>query len=229
MIITKTPFRMSFFGGGTDFPDFYREHGGTVLSATIDKYCYVTLRDLPALYPYSSEAVYSKTERVGSVAEIEHPLIREALLWGQMSRVHVAYDADLPARSGLGTSSAFAVGLLHAIHQKRGEEITRRELAREAIHLERVLCREQGGVQDQIATAFGGLNRIDFEGEDFTVTPLLINPARKRELEENLMLFFYGCVAVFHGIASGASGGAWGEDRRALPTARYGKRGCGAP
>ena len=192
MIITKTPFRMSFFGGGTDFPDFYRKHGATVLSATIDKYCYVTLRDLPALYPYSSEAVYSKTERVGAVYEIEHPLIREALLWQGLSRVHVAYDADLPARSGLGTSSAFAVGLLHAIHQKRGEDVTRAELAREAIYLERTLCRESGGVQDQIAAAFGGLNRIDFEGEDFTVTPLSLEPMRLQALQASLMLFFTG-------------------------------------
>ena len=190
MIITKTPFRTSFFGGGTDFPDFYREHGGTVLSATIDKYCYVTLRDLPSLYPYQSEVVYSKTERVLTVEEIEHPLVREALLWQGLSSVHVAYDADLPARSGLGTSSAFAVGLLHAIHAARGEGVSKRDLAREAIYLERTLCRESGGVQDQIAAAFGGLNRIDFEGEDFTVTPVRISPHRRAALCENLMLFF---------------------------------------
>lgn len=192
MIITKTPFRMSFFGGGTDFPDFYRHHGGTVLSTTIDKYCYVTLRDLPALYPYHTEVVYSKTERVGAIGEIEHPLVREALLFQGVDRVHLAYDADLPARSGLGTSSAFAVGLLLAIHEKRGEHPTKQELAREAIYLERTLCRESGGVQDQIATAFGGFNRIDFEGEDFTVTPVNISAERRLALRENLMLFFTG-------------------------------------
>ena len=192
MIITKAPFRMSFFGGGTDFPDFYAAHGGTVLSSTIDKYCYVTLRDLPSLYPYQSEVVYSKTERVEDLREIEHPLVREALLWQDLHRVHVAYDADLPARSGLGTSSAFAVGLLLAIHQKRKETISRKDLAREAIYLERTLCREDGGVQDQIAAVFGGLNRIDFEGEDFTVTPLSVSPSRKAELEAQMMLFFTG-------------------------------------
>ncbi len=192
MIITKTPFRMSFFGGGTDFPDFYQKHGGTVLSATIDKYCYVTLRDLPALYPYHSEFVYSKTERVGDHHEVEHPLIREAMLSQNMGRVHLAYDADLPARSGLGTSSAFAVGLLHAIHASRGERVTKEGLAREAIHLERVLCGEQGGVQDQIAAACGGLNRIEFTGEGFTVTPVCVSPARNSALLENLMLFFTG-------------------------------------
>ena len=192
MIITKTPFRMSFFGGGTDFPDFYRQHGGTVLSATLDRYCYVTLRDLPPLYPYNSEVVYSKTERVSAVGEIEHPLVREALAWQGLSRVHVAYDADLPARSGLGTSSAFAVGLLHAIHASRRESVSKGELAREAIYLERTLCRESGGVQDQIAAAFGGFNRIDFEGNDFTVTPVCVSPSRLSALRGNLMLFFTG-------------------------------------
>lgn len=192
MIITKTPFRMSFFGGGTDFPDFYGRHGGTVLSTTIDRYCYVTLRDLPPLYPYNTEVVYSKTERVLKVGDIEHPLVREALAWQGLSRVHVAYDADLPARSGLGTSSAFAVGLLHAIHAARGEDVSKRELAREAIYLERTLCGESGGVQDQIAAAFGGFNRIDFEGDDFTVTPVRITPLRRAQLCENLMLFFTG-------------------------------------
>ena len=196
MIITKTPFRMSFFGGGTDFPDFYRKHGGTVLSTTFDKYCYVTLRALPALYTYDSEFVYSKTERVNDNRDIVHPLIREAMLWQDVHRVRLSYDADLPARSGLGTSSAFAVGMLHAIHAARGEQVTKDGLAREAIYLERTLCRESGGVQDQIATAYGGFHRIDFEGEDFTVTPVQISPARKAALNENLMLFFTGVSRV---------------------------------
>lgn len=196
MITTKTPFRMSFFGGGTDFPDFYRKHGGTVLSTTFDKYCYVTLRALPRLYTYDSEFVYSKTERVNDNREIEHPLIREAMLWQNVQHVRLTYDADLPARSGLGTSSAFAVGLLHAIHAARGEQVTKDMLAREAIYLERTLCRESGGVQDQIATAYGGFQRIDFEGEDFTVTPVQIPPARKVALSERLMIFFTGVSRV---------------------------------
>lgn len=192
MIVTKTPFRMSFFGGGTDFPEFYREHGGTVVSTTFDKYCYVSLRALPPLFSYENEVVYSKTERVGDIAEIEHPAIREALCWQGLSRVRLTYDADLPARTGLGTSSAFAVGMLHAIHIAKGETVTPLTLAEEAIFLERVRCGESGGVQDQIAAAFGGFNRIDFEGDKFTVTPLAISPLRRAALADNLMLFFTG-------------------------------------
>ena len=192
MIVTKTPFRMSFLGGGTDFPEFYRTHGGTVISTTFDKYCYVSLRQLPPLFSYENEVVYSKTERVTGVDEIAHPAIREALRWQGLSRVRLTYDADLPARSGLGTSSAFAVGMLHAMHVAKGEAVTPRMLAEEAIYLERTLCGESGGVQDQIAAAFGGFNRIDFEGDSFTVTPLAISPARLSTLSGNLMLFFTG-------------------------------------
>ena len=192
MIVTKTPFRMSFLGGGTDFPEFYREHGGTVISTTFDKYCYVSLRRLPPLFSYENEVVYSKTERVRDVAEIEHPAIREALLWQGLSHVRLTYDADLPARSGLGTSSAFAVGMLHAMHVAKGERVTPFMLAEEAVELERVRCKESGGVQDQIAAAFGGFNRIDFEGDTFTVTPLAISAERRAALASHLMLFFTG-------------------------------------
>lgn len=192
MIVTKTPFRMSFFGGGTDFPEFYREHGGTVLSTTFDKYCYVSLRRLPPLFPYENELVYSRTERVSRVGEIMHPAIREALCWQGLSHVRLTYDADLPARSGLGTSSAFSVGMLHAMHVAKGEDVTPLMLANEAIELERVRCGESGGLQDQIAAAFGGFNRIDFEGDSFTVTPLAVSAARKQALSDCLMLFFTG-------------------------------------
>lgn len=192
MVITRTPFRMSFFGGGTDFPDFYRLHGGTVLSCTFDKYCYVTLRHLPHFFAYESEFVYSRIERVNGVDEIQHPAIREALRWQQLWGVRLNYEADLPARSGLGTSSAFAVGMLHAIHALRGEERNKKALAEEAIHLERTLCRECGGVQDQIAAAFGGLNRIDFDEKGFTVTPVDVSAEQKAALSDRLMLFFTG-------------------------------------
>lgn len=192
MITVRVPFRMSFFGGGSDFPDFYRLHGGAVLSTSINKYCYVTLRALPPLFDYKSEFVYSKTERVRENSEILHPAIREAMIWKGVEGVRLTYDADLPARSGLGTSSSFAVGMMHAIHAMRGEAVTPHLLADEAIYLERTLCRECGGVQDQIAAAFGGLNRIDFDEKGYTVTPLLISEARKSELEDHLMLFFTG-------------------------------------
>ena len=192
MVVTRAPFRMSFFGGGSDFPDFYKEHGGTVLSATFDKYCYVTLRTLPHFFDYKSELVYSRTERVTDTSEIQHPAIREAMLWQNIQNLRLTYDADLPARTGLGTSSAFAVAMLHAMHTMKGEPVTKEQLASEAIYLERTLCRECGGVQDQIAAAFGGLNRIDFDENGFTVTPLNITEERKNALQNHLMLFFTG-------------------------------------
>jgi len=192
MIITKTPFRMSFFGGGTDFEDFYRQHGGTVLSATFDKYCYVMLCSLPPFFDYRSEFAYSRIERVREIDEIEHPAIREAMRHYGVEHVRLTYEADLPARTGLGTSSSFAVGLIHGIHASRKEVCDKAALAEEAIHLERVLCRECGGVQDQIAAAFGGFNRIDLDGDGFRVTPVAITPERKQALQDRLMLFFTG-------------------------------------
>lgn len=192
MIITATPFRMSFFGGGTDFPDFYRKHGGAVLSTSFDKYCYVTVRHLPRFFNYSSEFSYSKLERVNSIDEIQHPAIREAMKYLDMHDIRLTYEADLPARSGLGTSSAFAVGMLNAFHALKGEYAGKKQLADEAIYLERTLCREGGGVQDQIAAAFGGLNRINFSSSGYKVSPIIISPDRKSLLNKNLMLFFTG-------------------------------------
>ena len=192
MIITRTPFRMSFVGGGTDFPDFYREHGGAVISTTFDKYCYVDVRHIPPFFDYSNEIIYSKTERVKSPEEVIHPAVREAMKWFDMHDLRVAYDADLPARTGLGTSSSFAVGMLNAFYALKSKRVTREQLALDAIYLERELCREHGGVQDQIAAAFGGFNRIDFDAEGFHVNPLKISNIRKSELENNLLLFFTG-------------------------------------
>lgn len=192
MIITQTPFRMSFFGGGTDFPDFYKENGGAVISTTFDKYCYVNVRHLPRFFDYSTELSYAKTERVTSVDDIQHPAIREAMKYLDMHEIRLTYEADLPARSGLGTSSSFAVGMLNAFYALKGKYADKRKLADDAIYLERVLCHEVGGVQDQIAAAFGGLNRIDFNSEGYTVKPIIISPNRKRELNDRLMLFFTG-------------------------------------
>ena len=192
MIITKTPFRMSFFGGGTDFPAFYKEHGGSVISTTFDKYCYVTVRHLPPFFEYTNELVYSKTERVTNVNDIVHPAIREAMKWLDMHELRVTYEADLPARTGLGTSSSFAVGMLNAFYALKGKYANKRKLADDAIYLERVLCQENGGVQDQIAASFGGFNRIDFDAEGYHVSPVVISPERKKSLNNNLMLFFTG-------------------------------------
>lgn len=192
MIITQTPFRMSFFGGGTDFPDFYREHGGAVISTTFDKYCYVNVRHLPRFFAYSTELSYARTERVSRIEDIEHPAIREAMKYLDMHEIRLTYEADLPARSGLGTSSSFAVGMLNAFYALKGKYADKRKLADEAIYLERTLCRESGGVQDQIAASFGGMNRINFNADGYTVNPIIISPERKSILNRNLMLFFTG-------------------------------------
>ena len=193
MIITKTPFRMSFFGGGTDMESFFREYGGAVLSTTFDKYCYVIVRHLPRFFDYSTELSYSKIERVDSVDDIEHPAVRNAMKMLDMHEIRLTYEADLPARSGLGTSSSFAVGMLNAFYALKGKYADKKKLADEAIYLERVLCREAGGWQDQIAAAFGGFNRINFNTDGtYEVMPLIIHPERKKQLNDNLLLFFTG-------------------------------------
>ncbi|MDE7440336.1 MAG: kinase [Clostridia bacterium] len=192
MIITKTPFRMSFFGGGTDLPQFFEKCRGAVLSTSFDKYVYVTVRHLPRFFEYTTELIYSKSERISKIDDIEHPMVRNAMKMLDMKELHIAYDADLPARSGLGTSSTFAVGLLNAFYCLKGEYRSKKQLANDAIYLERTLCNEAGGWQDQIAAAFGGLNRIDFDSNGYHVNPVIINSKRKNQLNENLMLFFTG-------------------------------------
>ena len=192
MIITKTPFRMSFFGGGTDMEDYFKENGGAVLSTSFDKYCYVNVRHLPRFFDYSTELSYSKTERITNVEEINHPAIREAMKMLDMHEIRLTYEADLPARSGLGTSSSFAVGMLNAFYALKGKYADKKKLADEAIYLERVLCNEAGGWQDQIAASYGGFNRINFGPEGYEVLPVIISPERKEQLNKRLMMFFTG-------------------------------------
>lgn len=192
MIITKTPFRMSFFGGGTDMEEFFRQYGGAVLSTTFDKYCYVNVRHLPRFFDYTTELSYSKTERVTDIEDIEHPAIRNAMKMLNMHEIRLTYEADLPARSGLGTSSSFAVGMLNAFYALKGKYVDKKRLADEAIYLERVLCAEAGGWQDQIAASFGGFNRINFNADGYEVMPVIISPERKRRLNDNLLMFFTG-------------------------------------
>lgn len=192
MIITKTPFRMSFFGGGTDMPDFFKKHDGAVISTTFDKYCYVNVRHLPRFFDYTTELSYSKTERVSSVDDIQHPAIRNAMKYLDMHEIRLTYEADLPARSGLGTSSSFAVGMLNAFYALKGKYADKKKLADEAIYLERTLCNETGGWQDQIAASYGGFNRINFNGSGYEVLPIIISPERKKQLNDNLMMFFTG-------------------------------------
>ncbi len=183
---------MSFFGGGTDMEDYFKEENGAVISTTFDKYCYVNVRHLPRFFDYSSEISYSKTERVTNVDDIQHPAVREAMKMLDMHEIRLTYEADLPARSGLGTSSSFAVGMLNAFYALKGKYADKKKLADEAIYLERVLCNEAGGWQDQIAASYGGFNRINFNANGYEVLPIIISPERKQKLNDRLMMFFTG-------------------------------------
>ena len=183
---------MSFFGGGTDMEDYFNENGGSVISTTFDKYCYVTVRHLPRFFDYKTHLTYSKMEYVNTYDEIEHPAIREAMRMLDMHEIRLTYESDLPAKSGLGTSSSFAVGMLNAFYAIKGKYADKKRLADEAIYLERVLCKEAGGWQDQIAASYGGLNRIDFSSNRYEVSPIIISPDRKRQLNDNLLMFFTG-------------------------------------
>lgn len=201
-MITRTPFRISFFGGGTDYAEYYSVYGGSVLSTTIDKYCYLTVRHLPPFFDYKNQITYSKIERFNNVDEINHPLVRAALSHIPVDRIQIAYDADLPACSGIGSSSAFAAGLVQSLHAMNNEFPDKKTIAEEAIYLEREVLQEAGGVQDQIAAAFGGFNRIDFNSDGFSVKPVNLNPETKTELESNLFLLFTGFTRYSGKIAA---------------------------
>lgn len=194
MIISQTPFRISFFGGGTDYPVWYRENKGAVLSTTIDKYCYITLRYLPPFFPHRHRIVYSKIETVKDVNEILHPSVRAVLNFLKIDKgMEIHHDGDLPARTGLGSSSSFTVGLLNSLYALKGIIPTRPQLAKEAIHIERDILKENVGAQDQVATAYGGFNKITFVGNDeIKIEPITIERERIKELEGHLMLFFTG-------------------------------------
>jgi D-glycero-alpha-D-manno-heptose-7-phosphate kinase len=187
---------MSFFGGGTDMPDYFAENGGAVLSTTFDKYCYVNVRHLPPFFDYKTELSYSKMEHITNENEIDHPLIRNCMKYLDMHDIRLTYEADLPARSGLGTSSSFAVGMLNAFYALKGKYVDKHKLARDAIYLERTLCQEVGGWQDQVAAAYGDFNRIDFIDDEFVVRPVIIKPERKHQLNDSLLMFFTGFVRI---------------------------------
>lgn len=194
MIISQTPFRISFFGGGTDFPDYYREHGGSVIATTINKYAYITIHTLGPFFKYCVKASYSRTEVVDRPEDIEHPLIRECLLLlSCRESLEIGHVADLPGRTGIGSSSSFTVGLLNALHQMRGDVITAEDLAREAIEVERERVKDAGGHQDQYAAAYGGLIRLDF-GRDghISVKQLTVPGQRLVALQERLIIFYTG-------------------------------------
>jgi D-glycero-alpha-D-manno-heptose-7-phosphate kinase len=203
MIISRTPFRISFFGGGTDYPAWYKEHGGSVISTSINKFCYITCRYLPPFFEYKYRIRYFQREETKTIAEIKHPSVRECLNFMQIKDgIEVVHHADLPARSGLGSSSTFTVGLLHALSALKHQMPTKRELAIRAIHIEQEEIKENVGSQDQTAAAFGGLNRIDFGGtQKINVQPLMIRPEKYHQLESSLLLFFTGFSRTASDIA----------------------------
>lgn len=214
MIISRTPFRISFFGGGTDYPAWYRKHGGAVLAATIDKYCYITCRNLPPFFEHRYCVIYSKMEYCQTVNEIAHPAVREVLRYLNYERgLEIHHDGDLPARSGMGSSSAFTVGLLHALYALKGQISSKKQLAAESIHIEQELLKETVGSQDQVLAAYGGLNQIAFlPNGEVSVQPVTISPDRMKELNSHLMLFYTGIKRTASNIAESYVNGI--EDRK---------------
>lgn len=204
MIISRTPFRISFFGGGTDYPAWYKNNKGAVLSTTIDKYCYISCRRLPPFFEYKHRIVYSKSEHVNKIDEIVHPAVREVFRFMRIKEgLEIHHDGDLPARSGLGSSSSFTVGLLHALYALQGKIVTKKKLSGDAIFVEQEMIKENVGSQDQVSVAFGGFNKIEFEGDhNILVTPITLTPQRLRELESHLMLFFTGMTRMASDIAA---------------------------
>lgn len=204
MIICRTPFRISFFGGGTDYPVWFMEHGGAFLSTTINRYCYVMCRRLPPFFEVKGRISWSQVENVSSVAEIRNPVVREVLRFLKMEPdLDIHYHGDLPARAGLGSSSAFTVGLLNALHALRGQFVSKSMIAREAIQVEQELIGDVVGIQDQIATAYGGLNVCDITpGGDFFVRPVVISRERAAEIESSLLLVYTGIARTASAIAS---------------------------
>lgn len=194
MIISRTPFRMSFFGGGTDYPTWYQDQPGAVLATTIDKYCYITARYLPPFFKHSSRIIYSKMEHVTGIDEIDHPSVREVLRFLEITKgIEIHHDGDLPARTGLGSSSAFTVGLLNALYALKGQMTTKEQLAHEAIHVEQEMIKENVGSQDQSMAAYGGLKHIEFGGEShLAVRPVTIAEDASETFQGHMMLFFTG-------------------------------------
>jgi len=194
MLVSKTPYRISFFSGGTDYPGWYREHGGAVLATSIDKYCYISCRNLPPFFEHKFRVVWSKIESCKNIHEIEHPAVRNALQYFDVNQgIEIHHIGDLPARSGMGSSSSFTVGLLHALYANQGQMPTKHQLAMKSIHLEQNIIKENVGSQDQVAAAYGGLNYISFsQTGEISVRPLTISAQRRDSLDRHLMLFYTG-------------------------------------
>ena len=203
MIICRTPFRISFFGGGTDYPNWYLKHGGDVLSTTIDKYCYITIRYLPPFFEHRIRLLYSRIELCNNYDEIKHPAVREILRFLDFNRgVEIHHDGDLPARSGMGSSSSFTVALLHAMYALKGVMVSKNRLAMESTHIEQNMIKEVIGSQDQIAVAHGGFNRIIFsKSGKISMQPVPLAGERQKELNSHLMLFYTGIARTASDIA----------------------------
>ena len=203
MVISRTPFRVSFFGGGTDYPIWYRDHGGSVLATTIDKYCYLSCRYLPPFFAHRIRLVYSRIENCQKVDDIVHPAAREVLRFSGIERgLEIHHDGDLPARSGMGSSSSFTVGLLHALYALQGQMPSKRQLALESIRIEQELIKETVGSQDQVSAAFGGFNHVVFSSNgEIAVRPVTVSADRLRELNSNLMLFYSGIERMASEVA----------------------------
>ena len=205
MIITRAPFRISFFGGGTDYPAYYRDHCGAVLATTINRYCYISLRRLPPFFEHKHRIVWSKAELAKSIDEINHPSVRECLRYMDVEGgFEIHHDGDLPARSGLGSSSSFTVGLLHALYAFKGKMVSKMKLAESAIYVEQEMIKENVGSQDQTMASFGGFNIVEFNGgsgQHIQVRPLCLNPERLMEIQSHLMIFFTGIVRTASDIA----------------------------
>ena len=203
MIVSRTPFRVSFFGGGTDYPSWFLKNGGTVISSAIDKYCYISCRKLPPFFPHRHRIVYSYIESVINNEDIKHPVVREVFKWMKVHQgLEVHHDGDLPARSGLGSSSSFTVGLLNALHANLGNIVSKERLSKEAIFVEQELVGDHVGCQDQVAAAYGGLNKIEFlKDGSFVVEPIIISREKKSQLEEHCILIFTGISRIASSIA----------------------------
>ena len=203
MIVSRTPFRVSFFGGGTDYPAWYREHGGAVLATTINKYCYLTCRHLPPFFEHKYRVVYSNIDTCRTIEEIKHPAARAVIQYMNIQRgLEIHHDGDLPARSGMGSSSAFTVGLLHALYVLQSETPDKHRLATESLHIEQEMLKETVGSQDQVMAAYGGLNHVVFHQDGrVAVEPLVLPPARLSALNDRLMLFYTGIKRTASDIA----------------------------
>ena len=203
MLICRTPFRISLFGGGTDYPIWYKEHNGAVISTTINKYSYITLRKLPPFFDYKYRIRYYLKEEVANVDDIKHPSVRECLKYvGNTEGIEMVHNADLPARSGLGSSSTFTVGMIHSLNALNGKLISKEQLAKDAIYIEQEMIKEAVGSQDQTAAAFGGLNYIKFSKDmDISVEPILLSKTKYRSLEDNLLLCFTGFARTAADVA----------------------------